>query len=118
MKCERISPENKTQYRCSTENCQGLRYIGYLSQQQELKQAVKCFMIADNKKLLSSHLKSPIWAWSCFAFEDANAKLSPSVHGTGDVVKQALQNQEITRYIRSMEGAFLEKKTEGDLLHQ
>jgi hypothetical protein len=53
----------------------------------------------------------PIWAWSCFAFEDANAKLLQSVHGTGDVVKQALRSQEICMYIRSMEGSSLANKT-------
>lgn len=53
----------------------------------------------------------PIWAWSCFAFEDANAKLLQSVHGTGDVVKQALRNQEISMYIRSMEVASSEHKS-------
>jgi hypothetical protein len=44
----------------------------------------------------------PIWCWSCFAFEDANSVLLQSVHGTGDVVKQALRNQDISIYIRSL----------------
>ncbi|XP_045192377.2 uncharacterized protein LOC123548829 [Mercenaria mercenaria] len=43
----------------------------------------------------------PLWAWSCFSFEDANAMILQSVHGTGDVVKQALRKQEIAMYIRS-----------------
>lgn len=46
----------------------------------------------------------PIWCWSCFAFEDANFMILQSVHGTGDVIKQALLNQEISLYIRSSEG--------------
>ena len=32
----------------------------------------------------------PLWAWSCFAFEDANAAILKAVHGTGDVTKQYL----------------------------
>lgn len=43
----------------------------------------------------------PIWCWSCFAFEDANAMILQSVHGTGDVVKQALRKQETAMFIRS-----------------
>ncbi|WAR25603.1 hypothetical protein MAR_011307 [Mya arenaria] len=44
----------------------------------------------------------PIWCWSCFAFEDANSTILKFVHGTGDVTKQALRNQEISIYIRSL----------------
>ncbi|XP_060607195.1 uncharacterized protein LOC132759444 [Ruditapes philippinarum] len=43
----------------------------------------------------------PVWAWSCFGFEDANANILQSVHGTGDVVKQALRKQETALYVRS-----------------
>lgn len=46
----------------------------------------------------------PLWCWSCFAFEDANSMILNSVHGTGDVVKQALKNQAISMYIRSLSG--------------
>ena len=37
--------------------------------------------------------------WSCFAFEDANAKTLQSVHGTGNVVKPGLRKEEILIYI-------------------
>ena len=33
----------------------------------------------------------PLWTWSCFAFEDSNAKLLQAVHGTGNVVNQAIR---------------------------
>lgn len=33
----------------------------------------------------------PMWAWSCFAFEDANAMVLQSVHGTGDVLNQIMR---------------------------
>ena len=36
----------------------------------------------------------PLWAWSCFPFEDWNAALLQSVHGTGDVTKQCLRMKE------------------------
>ena len=32
----------------------------------------------------------PLWAWSCFPFEDNNAVLLQSVHGTGNVTKQLM----------------------------
>ena len=35
----------------------------------------------------------PLWAWSCFPFEDANAMLLQSVHGTGLVTKQVLKQR-------------------------
>lgn len=37
----------------------------------------------------------PLWSWSCFAFEDWNAALLQSVHGTGDVTKQCLRMIEL-----------------------
>ena len=37
----------------------------------------------------------PLWTWSCFGFEDWNAALLQSVHGTGDVTRQCLQMKEI-----------------------
>ena len=33
----------------------------------------------------------PLWAWSCFGFEDANAMIKQNVHGTGDVTKQVIR---------------------------
>ena len=32
----------------------------------------------------------PLWAWSCFGFEDANASLLNAAHGSGDVKLQIL----------------------------
>ena len=53
----------------------------------------------------------PLWAWSCFAFEDVNAMILNSVHGTRDVVKQALRKQEISMYIRSSDEVTTTLKT-------
>jgi hypothetical protein len=33
----------------------------------------------------------PIWAWSCFPFEDSNHGLLQSVHGTGLITKQVMK---------------------------
>lgn len=43
----------------------------------------------------------PLWSWSCFTFEDANSMILQSMHGTGDIVKQALRKQDIAMFIRS-----------------
>jgi hypothetical protein len=56
-KCKRTFPDDKAVYRCLTENCLGLRYVGDLSQ-KDSNQAVKYFMVADVKTLLSNLLKS------------------------------------------------------------
>ncbi|KAJ4940327.1 hypothetical protein JOQ06_026635, partial [Pogonophryne albipinna] len=37
----------------------------------------------------------PLWAWSCFCFEDANAMILQAVHGTGDVTKQVIRFKEV-----------------------
>lgn len=42
----------------------------------------------------------PLWAWSCFAFEDANAMLLQSAHGTGDVTNQVIKNKIAMSMIR------------------
>ncbi len=47
-------------------------------------------------------LLGPLWAWSCFAFEDANAMVLQSVHGTGSVVKQILKVKEATGMLRQL----------------
>jgi hypothetical protein len=47
-------------------------------------------------------LWGPLWAWSCFAFEDANAMVLQSVHGTGSVVKQILKVKEATGMLRQL----------------
>lgn len=36
----------------------------------------------------------PLWAWSCFSFEDANSMILQAVHGTGDVTKQVIRFKE------------------------
>lgn len=36
----------------------------------------------------------PLWAWSCFPFEDNNAVLLQSVHGTRNVTKQLMNYQQ------------------------
>ena len=35
----------------------------------------------------------PIYSWSCFGFEDCNAHLLQSVHGTGNVINQMLRTK-------------------------
>lgn len=48
-------------------------------------------------------LWGPLWAWSCFVFEDANADLLQNVHGTGDVSKQCIRNKEHHLQLRSVD---------------
>lgn len=43
----------------------------------------------------------PIWCWSCFPFEDANAMLLQSVHGTGNVLKQIFKYRQARFNIRN-----------------
>lgn len=45
-------------------------------------------------------LWGPIWCWSCFPFEDINAMLLNSVHGTGVVLKQAMKYRQAQLCIR------------------
>lgn len=45
-------------------------------------------------------LWGPIWAWSCFPFEDCNAMLLKSVHGTGVVLKQVMRYNQAQACIR------------------
>ena len=37
----------------------------------------------------------PLFAWSCFGFEDSNAAILQSVHGTGDVTQQILHHTQM-----------------------
>ena len=46
-------------------------------------------------------LWGPLWAWSCFPFEDNNAVVLKSVHGTGNVVKQLLQQRDVQAMLRT-----------------
>ena len=75
-KCESIFPENKAVYRCSDEHCPGLRYMGYLSQQHEMKQPVKSFMVADIRKLLRNLLKSPGKLFNIYFSKNNNRKVT------------------------------------------
>ena len=43
-------------------------------------------------------LFGPLWAWSCFPFEDSNASLLQSTHGTGCVIKQVFQCRQAQFY--------------------
>ena len=45
-------------------------------------------------------LWGPLWAWSAFPFEDANATLLQAVHGTGTVLKQLIKYRQAQSYIR------------------
>lgn len=42
----------------------------------------------------------PIWAWSCFPFEDSNADILQSVHGTGLVTNQVLKYKSAQSMLR------------------
>ncbi|XP_021354853.1 uncharacterized protein LOC110451260 [Mizuhopecten yessoensis] len=54
-------------------------------------------------------LWGPLWAWSCFPFEDANAQLLQAVHGTGLVLKQVMAYRQAQSCIRKR-GLALKKK--------
>lgn len=45
----------------------------------------------------------PLWAWSCFPFEDWNSALLQSVHGTGDVTKQCFRLREVQLKLNSLD---------------
>lgn len=42
----------------------------------------------------------PLWAWSCFGFEDNNAMLLQAVHGTGVVTKQIMGHKQVEATLR------------------
>ncbi|KAI4799983.1 hypothetical protein KUCAC02_016521 [Chaenocephalus aceratus] len=52
----------------------------------------------------------PLWAWSCFCFEDANAMILQAVHGTGDVTKQVIRFKE-TQGVLNREGGTITDRT-------
>lgn len=58
----------------------------------------------------------PLWAWSCFPFEDANAMLLQAVHGTGLVLKQVMNYRQVQSCIRR-KGLSLKKKTSWKITH-
>ena len=45
-------------------------------------------------------LWGPLWAWSCFGFEDNNAMLLQAVHGTGMVTKQIMWHKQVEATLR------------------
>lgn len=45
-------------------------------------------------------LWGPLWAWSCFGFEDNNAMLLQAVHGTGQVMKQIMWYKQVEATLR------------------
>ncbi|XP_069109923.1 uncharacterized protein [Argopecten irradians] len=45
-------------------------------------------------------LWGPVWCWSCFPFEDINAMLLNSIHGTGVVLKQVMRFRQSQMCIR------------------
>ncbi|XP_052262260.1 uncharacterized protein LOC127866023 [Dreissena polymorpha] len=45
-------------------------------------------------------LWGPLWAWSCFGFEDNNAMLLQAVHGTGVVTKQIMWYKQVEATLR------------------
>ncbi|XP_062604037.1 uncharacterized protein LOC134265829 isoform X2 [Saccostrea cucullata] len=62
-----------------------------------------CGLNVHNTGLHLSHfvkLWGPMWCWSCFPFEDINAMLLKSVHGTGVVLKQAMKYRQAQLCIR------------------
>ncbi|XP_021372025.1 uncharacterized protein LOC110462399 [Mizuhopecten yessoensis] len=54
-------------------------------------------------------LWGPLWAFSCFPFEDVNAMLLQAVHGTGIVLKQIMKYRQAQSCIRR-KGLELKKK--------
>ena len=47
-------------------------------------------------------LFGPLWTWSCVAFEDSNACILQSTHGTGCVMKQVMQFRQAQLYLRKL----------------
>jgi len=75
----------------------------FYSNFQELYGDGACGLNVHNAGLhLVTYVKlwGPLWAWSCFPFEDANAMLLQSVHGTGIVLKQVMKYRQTQAFIR------------------
>lgn len=47
-------------------------------------------------------LCGPLWAWSCFVFEDANAALLRPVHATGDVTRQCIRMKQLQLQLKAV----------------
>lgn len=56
-------------------------------------------------------LWGPLWCWSCFPFEDSNAKMLQAVHGTGVVAKQVMRYRQAQACLRRK--GLSKKKTHG-----
>lgn len=46
-------------------------------------------------------MMGPLWAWSCFPFEDCNSMLTKAVHGTGNVTHQIMKIKEAQTLLRN-----------------
>jgi hypothetical protein len=46
-------------------------------------------------------LLGPLWAWSCFPFEDCNSMITKSVHGTGNITLQIMKLKEAQTILRN-----------------
>jgi len=58
----------------------------------------------------------PLFAWSCFGFEDCNAEILSFAHGTGDVTKQLLRMKEARVSINSAQLGNMRKTDAGMFL--
>ena len=47
------------------------------------------------------YLRGLFWSWSCFQFEDCNAYLLQSVHGTRNVTHQVMRNRSAQSFLRT-----------------
>lgn len=45
----------------------------------------------------------PLWAWSCFPFEDANAAILQAVNGTGDVTRQYIHTKQLEMKLNALD---------------
>jgi hypothetical protein len=59
----------------------------------------------------------PLWAWSCFSFEDCNAVLLQTVHGTGNVLKQVMRIRECQAHLLRV-GLQKDKSTMWKVTHE
>lgn len=50
----------------------------------------------------------PLWAWSCFQFEDMNGSILDSVHGTGDVCLQIMRMVQAQKRL-SLDASYISK---------
>ena len=50
----------------------------------------------------------PLWAWSCFGFEDANAAILQSVHETGNITKQYIHFKNLQCRLNSTDTSSIE----------